>query len=177
MHQEHGTEREIERAFGRIMIAVDNSATSRWALQTGGALAARLGATAGLLRVVDLSKGCAPELGVFDDRIMAELRKTGADLLARAEQSLPAGIASVRLMRDGDPPEEIVAAADEWRADVVVLGAHARGPVARFLLGSTAEAVVRRAHCPVLTIGHRPPARAETKDDEAEQRTAPALKI
>jgi hypothetical protein len=38
----------------------------------------------------------------------------------------------------------------------VVLGTHARGAVARAILGSTAEAVVRRAHCPVLTISHPP---------------------
>jgi nucleotide-binding universal stress UspA family protein len=151
----------FDDVFKRVLIAVDDSATSRWALGVGGALAARLGARVGLLHVVDLSKGFSPELAVLDERVMDQLRAAGAELLERDERSLPAGLTVVRLLRDGNPPGEIVAAADEWRADVVVLGAHARGAVARFLLGSTAEAVVRRAQCPVLTIGHQPSPRVQ----------------
>jgi hypothetical protein len=59
-----------------------------------------------------------------------------------------------------------------------VLGAHARGAVARFLLGSTAEAVVRRAHCPVLTIGHERSARALQPATGAEEvPSTPAARI
>ena len=46
-----------------------------------------------------------------------------------------------RLIREGDPPQEIVIAADRWRADLVVVGSHSHGRLARLLLSSTAEAV------------------------------------
>jgi nucleotide-binding universal stress UspA family protein len=51
---------------------------------------------------------------------------------------------------EGDPREEIVRAAEEWPADLVVLGARGLGPVAGFLLGSVSVAVSRHVHCPVL---------------------------
>jgi len=49
---------------------------------------------------------------------------------------------------------EIVLAAQEAHADLLVIGTHGRGPLGRFLLGSVAESVVRHARCPVLTVGH-----------------------
>jgi nucleotide-binding universal stress UspA family protein len=90
MRNEMDNSRGLADAFKRVMIAVDDSATSRWALEVGGTLAARLGATVGLLHVVDLAKGFAPELAVLDERVLSEMRVAGADLLKKSEQSLPA---------------------------------------------------------------------------------------
>jgi nucleotide-binding universal stress UspA family protein len=45
-----------------------------------------------------------------------------------------------------------VAAAHEWRAALIVLGTHGRSGVTRLLLGSTAEAVLRHAPCPVVVV-------------------------
>ena len=142
--------------FSRVMIAVDKSEASQWALEAAGNLAGRVGAAVALVHVVDLSKGFSPELGVLDERLLGEQRVASAEILDRAERSLPQGLPVARIVREGDPAAEIVAAAQDWRADLVALGTHARGPVARFLLGSTAEAVVRRAQCAVLTVGHKP---------------------
>jgi len=50
----------------------------------------------------------------------------------------------------GDPAGEIVRIAREERADMIVLGTHGRTGMTRLLMGSVAEAVVRRAPCPVL---------------------------
>ena len=52
----------------------------------------------------------------------------------------------------GKPHHEILRVADEWRADLVVLGMHGRNVVDQGLFGSAVEPVVRRAHCPVLTV-------------------------
>jgi nucleotide-binding universal stress UspA family protein len=143
-------------AFGRVMIAVDKSSTSDWALTVGGRLAACLGAAVALTHVVDVTKGFAPEFGVLDDRILSELQAAGDKLLKGAAHALPAGLTVTRFLREGDPATEVVAAAGEWRADLLVVGTHAHGVIAKFLLGSTAEAVVRRAQCPVVTVGHKP---------------------
>jgi nucleotide-binding universal stress UspA family protein len=53
---------------------------------------------------------------------------------------------------EGDPREEIVRAAEEWPADLVVLGARGLTPLKRVLLGSVSTSVVRYAHCPVLVV-------------------------
>ena len=52
----------------------------------------------------------------------------------------------------GDPRAEIVRQAEEWKADLVVLGARGLGGVKRFLLGSVSDAVARHARCPVLVV-------------------------
>ncbi len=53
---------------------------------------------------------------------------------------------------EGVPADEIVRLADAENVDVIVMGTHGRRGLTRMLMGSVAEAVVRRANCPVLTI-------------------------
>jgi nucleotide-binding universal stress UspA family protein len=56
---------------------------------------------------------------------------------------------------EGEPREEIVRMADDWPADLVVLGARGLRPVQRALLGSVSTAVVRHVHCTVLVMRGR----------------------
>jgi nucleotide-binding universal stress UspA family protein len=52
----------------------------------------------------------------------------------------------------GDPVEEICRVAEEAGARLIVMGTHGRAGLNRFLVGSVAEQVVRKAPCPVLTV-------------------------
>ncbi len=74
-----------------------------------------------------------------------ELAETARDVVAE-EVDLHLDI------RHGDPAEEILAAAEDLGADLVVIATHGRSGLKRLLFGSVAEAVVRRAACPVVTI-------------------------
>jgi nucleotide-binding universal stress UspA family protein len=62
---------------------------------------------------------------------------------------IPAATGVVRL---GSPWEQILEAAQELGADLIVVGSHGRTGVARALLGSIAEKVVRLSAVPVLTV-------------------------
>jgi len=53
----------------------------------------------------------------------------------------------------GVPSAQICAAAEESHADLIVLGTRGKGGLEHLLLGSTAERVVNKASCPVLTVG------------------------
>ncbi len=53
---------------------------------------------------------------------------------------------------EGDPVDMILRAAKETNSDVIVMGTHGRTALARLLMGSVAEAVLRKAPCPVLTV-------------------------
>lgn len=56
------------------------------------------------------------------------------------------------LIRQGDPATEIVRLALERNCDWIVMGSHGRTGIARLLMGSVSEQVLRTAHCPVLTV-------------------------
>lgn len=57
---------------------------------------------------------------------------------------------------EGDPRDVIVRTAEEWGANLVVLGARGLGAVAEFLLGSVSLGVARHAPCPVLVVKGSP---------------------
>jgi nucleotide-binding universal stress UspA family protein len=52
----------------------------------------------------------------------------------------------------GEPAAEILSYAERSGVDLLVLGTHGRTGLEHALMGSVAERVVRKAHCPVLTV-------------------------
>ncbi|MEX0727324.1 MAG: universal stress protein [Planctomycetaceae bacterium] len=62
------------------------------------------------------------------------------------------GVKIIREVRLGTPFVEIVRYAKEANIDLIVIGTHGRTGLAHALMGSTAEKVVRKAPCPVLTV-------------------------
>jgi len=57
-----------------------------------------------------------------------------------------------RRFEEGDPAGTILRVARELPADLIVMGTHGRTGLARLLMGSVAERVMRKASCPVLTV-------------------------
>lgn len=76
------------------------------------------------------------------------------------EAGVPCDVAVV----DGRPAPTIVQYAREKAADLVVMGTHGHGGFERLLLGSVTEKVLRKAPCPVLTVG---PAAADERPEVA----------
>ena len=72
-------------------------------------------------------------------------------LLEAVKPTDPAVPCEHRLLA-GDPAGAIVDLAKRESADLIVMGTHGRKGLSRLLMGSVAEAVVRRAECPVLTV-------------------------
>ena len=56
------------------------------------------------------------------------------------------------VLRVGVPHREIIEAAGEDRADLIIMATHGRGEVHRLLVGSVADKVIRMSPCPVLTV-------------------------
>ena len=52
----------------------------------------------------------------------------------------------------GDPKSKIIDAAEQWHADLIVLGSHGRTGLERFLMGSVSDAVARHAPCSVEVV-------------------------
>jgi nucleotide-binding universal stress UspA family protein len=74
---------------------------------------------------------------------------------------------------DGEPDRAIVRTAGELGCDLIVMGTHGRRGLARLLLGSVAEKVLRAAPCPVLLVRASPPAPADSLPAAAEPATRP----
>jgi universal stress protein A len=72
------------------------------------------------------------------------------DMLEGVVPASPGVEIELRLV-SGDPAAAIVELAENEEADMIVMGTHGRTGLARLVMGSVAEAVVRRAKCPVLT--------------------------
>jgi nucleotide-binding universal stress UspA family protein len=140
--------------FRRVLIALDESAPAAHAFDVGIDLVQALGAEAALVHVVDPKLVIAPAGGLLAADLLADLKRTGQTLLTVAAARLE-GTPPWQFLREGPPAREIVAAAREWNADLIVLGTHGRSGLARVVMGSTAEAVVRHAPCPVVVV--RPP--------------------
>ena len=77
-------------------------------------------------------------------------------MLKAAMERVPEKLRGELVIREGLPADQIVGAAREANADVLVIGRHSRGAVGRLILGSTAEAVVRWSDCPVLAVESLP---------------------
>jgi nucleotide-binding universal stress UspA family protein len=113
------------------------------------------------LRLVRGTDATVHALAVVDERFVVDeydLAVEGAErdaetaLDAVGERAATAGVDAVKHLRRGYPHEEILAAVDDYGADLVVMGTQGRTGVDRLLnLGSTAERVVRSAPVPVLT--------------------------
>jgi nucleotide-binding universal stress UspA family protein len=143
--------------FERIAVAIVDDEIAGSLLRVASALAEPLGARVALVYVVDLARvslAAADPTGagaLTAAELLAEEEQLGRTVLERAAARFPHDRVET-LLREGVPAEEVVAVAQEWRADLILVGTHRRGGLARLVLGSVAEGVLRRAPCPVLVV-------------------------
>jgi nucleotide-binding universal stress UspA family protein len=137
--------------FHKILIAVDHSEPAEYAARSGMELAKKLGAEVALLTVLPTPPAVIANLREADAKLN-EGWDEAKRLLVKCHSQETEGIYVEELISEGSPAGEIVLEARDWHADLVVLGTHNRHGLSRFLLGSTAEAVVRRAPCTVLVV-------------------------
>ena len=140
-------------AFHKILIAVDSEPIAVRAVDVGAELASALRAEIALINVVESALGYPADTGgVPPGEILALAKQDAKKLISNLRRHLSAETIVMELVPVGSPATEIVRAANDWSADMIVLGSHGRKGVQRALLGSVAEAVMRQARCPVLVI-------------------------
>lgn len=141
----------------RILCPVDFSDFSRRALDLAFSLAARSGAeiTAQHVTAASLPPTAAfPQvrpLLPLDPTVLERLR---AELACFVAPSRTADIPLHTVVTEGSAVAEIIREAEELDADLIVMGTHGVGGFERWVLGSVAEKVLRKAPCPVLTVGN-----------------------
>ena len=158
----------------QILIPVDGSQPSVWALKLGAQLAKDLSAQITLLHVIIPPAEGVGETTLIVDEVIERLRSNGVELLEAAQHQLPAGTSLKTELREGLPAQEIVACARQIAADFIIMGSRGRGRWASFVLGSTTEAVIRWSLCPVITVSHDP-SHSAMLDQETEHSGQPVL--
>ena len=142
-----GTQEVLDPTM-RILLAVDGSKFSEAAVEALLAQCVRRGTEVAVLYV-------AEELAAFGYPAgVCERQKRLAPALVRrvAEKLRAAGFPVKTLVSEGEAAAEIVDAATDWRADLIVLGSHGKRGLERFLLGSVSETVARHAPCSVEIV-------------------------
>jgi nucleotide-binding universal stress UspA family protein len=143
--------------YRNVLLATDFSESAREAAAHALAVASATGATLHLLHVIeefsywenfDLKTFPTPEVL---DELTSNARLALEDLFEKEERG---GLTVETDVRRGKPFVEIIRAARDLEADVVVIGSHGVSGLAETLFGSTAEKVVRKAPCAVLVVRH-----------------------
>lgn len=138
--------------FKTILLPIDLNEESSWAKALPVALfQAREGGNLNLLTVIpgfgeNVVKTYFP--ADYGERAMAAAARDLEDF--RAEH-VPSGVPSKALVRGGTIYDEIIGAAEEIGADLIVMAAH-RPALRDYLIGPNAARVVRHAKCSVLVV-------------------------
>jgi nucleotide-binding universal stress UspA family protein len=151
---------EPRGVFQQILVAVDESRQAGWATDLAIRLARAHDARLILLHVVFIPP-LQPELGYIEPADRENCFLQAERLLERTEARVPAGVRVENVLREGEAANEICKAAELFGADLILMGTHGRSAIGRMILGSVANAVVRKAACPVLTVAHGPPNASE----------------
>jgi len=143
----------------KILLAIDGSAPSQDAIEE---VAHRPWPSRSTLRILSVIQPYTPPATeiVLASATFEEIRQRQAqeaEQLTRqaSERIVASGLSVETEVREGDPRTAIVDAADEWQADLIIIGSHGRTGLKRLLMGSVAQAVVAHAHCSVEVVRQR----------------------
>ncbi len=147
--------------YTRILVAIDDSATSSRALQEAVNLARDQRAALRIVCVVDRIAllGAAPIADPAES--LRQWQEIGDDALKRAQGvAAGAGVNADTALLDTEDEEDriaqaIVREAAGWRAELLVAGTHGRSGLDHLLMGSVAEGLVRRTPVPIMLVRRR----------------------
>lgn len=152
--------------YDTILVATDGSEHAQRAAEHGLALARAFDATVHAVHAVDLHAAAGPfDVGGVSEEFVGRLEQEGeAAVEAIADEAGDAVAVETAVVR-GPPAEAIREYAAEHGADLVAVGTHGRSGLERYVAGSVAERVVRRAGAPVLTARATDRGRADGYDE------------
>ncbi len=139
----------------RILVPVDLSPGAERSVRAAAGLAREFEGRILLFHVLD-SRAVEDQYGLHglrEKEVRARMQANAGEHLRRIlGKSWMKGLKAEVRFADGIPPDAIVAAAKEWRADLLVLARGRRSGLSHLLYGRTSDAVVRESPCAVLTL-------------------------
>jgi len=142
----------FEHVFDQIVVPIDFSDVTTVTLEYAEAIARAFNSELMLVHVdVPADLISSPDGAWVDD---AELQAVGREQLEQLGRSMRRrGFRARTVCLTGQVQEQLLAAAVDNKADLIVLGTHGRRGLGRLFAGSETEALIRRVQCPVLSVG------------------------
>ena len=135
-----------------ILCPVDFSDASRKAVQYAREFAASMGSSVYLLNVVE-PRPMAVDITLNYVPLEEDLEKAAQeDLDVVLQDLLGAGLKAECAVEIGNPADVILDKSGDPEINLVIMGSHGKKGLSRFIMGSVAETVVRKAQCPVLIV-------------------------
>jgi nucleotide-binding universal stress UspA family protein len=144
-------------AFKELVVPTDFSEYSLRAIDYGVEIAEKFCSHLTLVYVVEPLLQAADLTWTtvdFEELNKAHKETAEKQLEKLAKERIPERIPCDAVILFGKPFVEILKYATERNADLIVMATHGRGAISHLLMGSTAEKVVRKSTCPVLTVKH-----------------------
>jgi len=132
-----------------ILVAVDFEAASMAAIRTAAELARALEGRVVVMHSFSMPRSLSRDLS---ESLLADVHRQARDAALRPLNDLRSRWGVETMLREGEPATEILRAAEEVHADRIVMGTHGRRGLDRLMLGSVAEAVVRKSQVPVMVV-------------------------
>jgi nucleotide-binding universal stress UspA family protein len=102
---------------------------------------------------IDIYGGYIPDTGAIETAARENAAKIVSESAAKLQEAgNPPGILVEKDVLFGSPDSRIVETAEEWKADLIVVGSHGYSRWERLLLGSVSSSVVHHAPCSVLVV-------------------------
>ncbi len=140
-------------SFNKVLLATDFSAASQAAFQTALGVCIAFQARLSILHVFEYADAAPPETGgqLLELDSVYETARSSLNLLVQEVRR--SGVACEATMGSGIPSVTILETITSNAIDLAILGTNALHGFERLVFGSTAEVVLRKAPCPVLTVG------------------------
>ena len=138
--------------YSRILVGTDGSSTAAEAVRQAAELARVHGAELIILHGAKTTSS-APDVGFGIPPVDAEtIRSAGDQILSEAQKVAGVDTRVRTVMREGDPAEAILDAAEAEEVDLIVVGNKGMRGTRRFLLGSVPNTVAHHSPCSVLIV-------------------------
>ena len=147
--------------FQNILVGVDGSESAIKAVTVAAGLSKSFGAQLTLVHVVQISAIAEQAINMSATEHLKEnpktiMEKLSQEVLGKArEKALEAGAADGKITTvtsDGNQARELIKAAEDCKADLMIVGSRGRGRLEGLLLGSVSQKVAALSPCPCLIV-------------------------
>lgn len=139
--------------YSKILIAVEELPLAEKVFKRGISLAKEFKAEVGIVHVVNIPTSVGSiDAGILPEEAMNFSKKAGENLLKNLIENFSENTPVTEFLPVGSPVDEVSNVVEEFGAELLVVGTHARSGISKFFLGSVEEQIVSHVKCEVLVV-------------------------